>query len=123
MSQSSRISRSSILEPRYIYVSDALGNSKGVMSQDLELALHYHCNLQREHQRGDFPPKGSFAPMDPKSDLGPRDCAVFPPVVYSYGGRVIYSLTGVNAVNCKAESFTFDIRDFSINRQNLQQSK
>jgi hypothetical protein len=25
-------------------VSDALENSKGVMSQDLDVSLHYHCN-------------------------------------------------------------------------------
>jgi hypothetical protein len=35
-------------------VSDALGTSKGVMSQDLDVSLHCHSNLQRQCQRGDF---------------------------------------------------------------------
>jgi hypothetical protein len=31
-------------------VSDAVGNSKGVMSQDLDVSLPCHCNLQSQCQ-------------------------------------------------------------------------
>jgi hypothetical protein len=42
-------------------VSDALGNSKGVMSQDLFVSLPCHCNF-RDCVRGDFfPPEGEFS--------------------------------------------------------------
>jgi hypothetical protein len=41
--------------------SNALGNSKGGMSQDLDASLHYHGNYCGSDRGGIFPPEGKFS--------------------------------------------------------------
>jgi hypothetical protein len=56
-------------------VSDALRNSKGVMSQDLEVSLHCHCNLQWQCHGRDFSSGGGIL-RGSNSALEERDTTI-----------------------------------------------
>jgi hypothetical protein len=55
-------------------VSDALGNSKGVMSQYLDVSLHCHCNLRTVSGGDIFLRRGNSQRIELRFRIEPQGC-------------------------------------------------